>query len=214
LKKAGCFAIGGQKMEKRTRTFKQLQKEKTLEELNHFAKEVTELYARSVIEYTQSKVARDNKLTITGLRDLMDYAIVTAVVTRETANLILAKAMENQRRKRQDAGASSLEHYQKLIKEREDYLAQFFSRVEVKKITEHIANAPSMSISYFTKAYKIESDRLTKLLLKRAIVEGIVSDEVMKEIIRRSLRNNKTEATIQYFENLRKAREEYKTHPC
>ena len=91
MKKAECFAIGGQKMEKRTRTFKQLQKEKTLQELKHFAKEVTELYARSVIEYTQSKVARDNKLTIKGLRDLMDYAIVTAVVTRETANLVLAK---------------------------------------------------------------------------------------------------------------------------
>lgn len=201
-------------MEKKARTFKQLQKEKTLQDLNRFAKEVTELYAKSVIEYTQSKVAKDNNLTPKGLRDLMDYAIVTALVTRETENLVLAKAMENQRRKRQEAGASSLEHYYRLIKEREEYLAQFFSKVEVKKIAEHIAKVPSMSISYFTQKYKIESDRITRLLLRRAIVEDIVSDEVMEEVIKRSLRNNKTEFTIQYFENLRKQREKNKTHPC
>ena len=76
-------------MSEKNRTFKQLQKEKSLEELNSFSKQVTEAYALSINEYSQTNAAIDNHLTKKGLRDLMDYAIVIAVVRRDIATKVL-----------------------------------------------------------------------------------------------------------------------------
>lgn len=197
-------------MQGKGRTFKKVAKEKTLAELNDFAKEVTELYANSVAEYTMKVLANDNQLTVKAVRDLIDYAIVNAFVSREIASKVLTKAIQNQRSKSQVAGGSSFIHHHKLIRRREEYLANAFSQVEVKKITEEFAKQTEKSVSYFTKKYKIESERITRLLLARAITENLVSDEVMEAVIKRSLRNNDTQLAKQFFENLRKERKKNK----
>lgn len=72
-------------MEKK-RTFKQLQEEKSLQELNEFSKEITEHYANTPVENSQRAVADNNNITLRALRDLMDMAIKTALVSYETAN--------------------------------------------------------------------------------------------------------------------------------
>lgn len=193
-------------MKKKERTFKMVAKEKSPEELNRFAKEVTELYANSVMEYSQKNLAKDNNLTVQGARDVMDYAIVMVLVSRETASKVLMKAISNQRSKNQGAGGSSLMHHRKLIRQREEYLANAFSRAEVKKMAEDFARQTQKPISDFARKYKLESERVIRLILHRAIAENIVSNEVMEAMIRRSLRNNETQAAKQYFENLRKER--------
>lgn len=86
------------------RTANQVKKEKTLEEYNRFAKEVTERVAKSEDACTQKDIARDNNLTPKGLRDLMDYAIITAQVSLETAILVKNKAIRNQQKKAFEAG--------------------------------------------------------------------------------------------------------------
>lgn len=108
-------------MQQKNRTFKQLEKEKTLEELNRFAREVTQQYATSGLKYSQTNAAKDNRLTPKGFRDLMDYAIVTAQVSLRTAILVQNKAIQNQQRKAREAGGSSIEHHKDLIKQREEY---------------------------------------------------------------------------------------------
>ena len=194
------------------RTFKQVQKEKTFDDLNRFAKAVTEAYAKSDIAYSQTNAAQDNHLTKKGLRDLMDYAIVTALVSREICDKVLEKAISNQRQKAQEAGGTSIRHHKDLMRKREDYLLGTYTRTGIARLTKEIADNPFCSIHYFTQKYNIESDRLTKKILERAIVENIVSDEVMEKIIERSLKGieikrvqNKAK---QYFEALKKQREE------
>ncbi len=196
------------------RTFKQLQNEKTFEELNFFAKAVTEAYATSDMAYSQTNTAKDNHLTKKGLRDLMDYAITMSLVSRETCEQVLQKAIENQRQKAQEAGSTSIRHHKELMKKREELLLCAYTRTEIEKIAKDIAENPSYSIHHFTLKNNIESDRLTKSILKRAIVENIVSDEVMEKIIERSLkgieiRRVKHKAK-QYFAALKKQREENK----
>lgn len=193
-------------MQERGRTFKKVAKEKTLEELNRFAKEVTELYANSVMEYTKENLASDNNLTVKGAQDLMDYAIVMALVSRETASKVLTKAIGNKRYKNQPKGGAPIMHHRKLIRQREEYLANAFSRADIRKLTEDFARQTSKTIGEFTRKYQIESDSITRLLLQRAIVENIVSDEVMEAVIRRSLKKNETQAAKQYFVNLREER--------
>ena len=196
------------------RTFKQLQKEKTFEELNSFAKSVTEAYAKSGMAYSQTNTAKDNNLTKKGLRDVMDYAIVTALVSRETCEQVLQKAISNQRQKAQEAGGTSISHHKELMKKREELLLSAYTRAEVEKIANDIAQNPSYSIHHFTVKSNIESDRLTKSILKRAIVENIVSDEVVEKIIERSLKGTEIKRVEhrakQYFAALKKQREENK----
>lgn len=201
-------------MEGEMRTFRQLKREKNPEELNRFAKEVTEAYATSVIEYSQTNAAADNNLTKKCLREVMDYAIINSIVSKETSMQVLYKAMKNQQRKAQDAGGTSIRHHQSLIEEREELLLYTYTRTGISKIARDIAENPSQPIHHFTKEYNLESDRLTKKILERSIVENIVSDEVMEKLIERSL-SGITEERVrdkvnQYFEDLRNKREENK----
>ena len=196
-------------MSEKNRTFKQLQKEKRLEELNDFSKKVTETYALSPQEYSQTNAAADNQLTKKGLRDVMDYAIVTALVTRDVATKVLEKTIKNQQRKVQDAGSSSLSHHKKIIRLREKYLADGYSRVEIGKITSNFATS-NKPISYYTQKYETESDDVTRLLLERAIAENIASDDEMEAIIARSLKVKSTDSVKLYFQNLRSKREKNK----
>lgn len=196
-------------MSEKNRTFKQLQKEKSLEELNSFSRQVTEAYALSPNEYSQTNAALDNHLTKKGLRDLMDYAIVIALVSREIATKVLEKSIENQQRKAQEAGGSSLSHHQKIIRLREKYLADGYSRTQISKIAKDFATS-SKPISYYTKKYEVESDGVIRWILERAITENIASDSEMKAIIKRSLKTNNTHNAKLYFEKIKDKRKEYK----
>lgn len=193
-------------MSKDARTFKQLEKEKSFEELNRFAKEVTELYAKSDYVYSQKNAARDNLLSVKGLRSLMDYAIVTNLVSLEIAQKVLEKTIKTQQKKVTEAGGNSYSHHNKLMKKRNDFIAGSYLNTEIRNIATSIARDFSKPISYFSKKYEIESDNITKLLLQRAIVENIVSDEIVDKLIERTLNNDKSEKTRMYFDNLLKMR--------
>lgn len=193
-------------MEVKRRTFKQLQKEKSFQELNEFAKNVTQKYATSQKEYSQSNVAEDNNLTLKGLRELMDYAIINSLVSIEIADKVLKKSIQNQQRKNEEAGGSSISHHKKLIKKRAELIVYSYLPSEIRKIATDFANNPMYSIQHFKIKYKVESEKVIKLILQRAIVENISSDDEMERIIQRSLKANPTESAKQYFEYLRNER--------
>lgn len=196
-------------MDRKDRTFKQLCKEMNLYELNDFAKQVTEAYALSILEYSQKNVAADNHLTLKGLRDLMDYAIIMALVSREIAIKVFEKAIRNQQRKVYNAGSTSVQHYKKIIRLREKHLSETYSRIQIRDIAISVATSKE-PLSYFTKIYDLESDGVLRWILERAIVENIVSDGEMEAIIARSLKTKDNERIRQYFESLRKRRNELK----
>lgn len=197
-------------MSEKARTFKQLEKEKSFEEFNRFAKAVTEAYANSTTEYSQTSAAMDNHVTKKAFRKLMDYAIVTALVSIETAENVLNKAKYNQQRKTQEAGANSIIHHKELMKKRVDYLVGGYLDAEINRIATDIADNHLYSIGHFCKKYDIESEILAKRLLERAIVENIVSDDIMEKLIERSLKANNNAHVQNYFQNLRNQRENNK----
>lgn len=197
-------------MAESARTYTTLKKEKTPKELSEFSKQVTERYATSELEYSQEDVARDNNITRGCLRRLMDDAIIEARVSMSIALSVKNKAMQKSEMKVQQAGGRSISHHNDLMKKRAEYLVTGVSRVKTKEIAEDIANDFSKPINYFTRKHGIESERLTKLLLKKAIVEDIVSDEVMELLIKRSLGSNPNEKSKATFEKFRQERKEYK----
>ena len=102
-------------------------------------------------------------------------------------------------------------HHKELINIRNKNLLGAYLDSEVKRIAEDVANNPLMNTSYFTKKYEIETDKLTKKILERAIKENIVSDEVMEKIIQRSLKLKDTPKVRKYFEDLKEKRLAYKS---
>lgn len=157
-----------------------------------------------------NNVAKDNDLSQKAVRDLMDYAIKTAQVSLDITTAVLNKLIQNQQRKAYEAGGSSVSHHKNLINDRIKYLLAGYTNAEVNTIATDIANNPCYSISHFTKKYDIETDILTKMILRKAIVENISSDEIMEKLIERSLKGNNTEKIRERFESLRKKRKENK----
>ena len=176
-------------MAENKRTFKQLSKEKTYAELMDFSKKITELYANSDSIYSQSKISEENNVTIKCLRDLMDYAIVMSLVSKPICDRVLEKAVCNQRNKIQESGWNSILHHKELIKRREELLINSFFEPEIYRIANDVAENFDYSIHQFTIKYNIESDKITRKLLERAITENIVSDNVVEKLIERSLKD-------------------------
>ena len=188
-------------MTKKPRTFKQLQKSITFEEIKQKAKEVTEIYATSVTICSQEVIASEHGITVKCLRELMDYAIVTNLVSRQIADKVGKKTIKNQKN-----SGSAKKHSRKILRQREENLAAIYSTEQIKQIARDYVLRQEQPIIYFTQKYNLESDWLTRSIFQRAIVDNIVSDNMMKSMIQRSLRFDNSEYNQKYFEYLRKER--------
>lgn len=196
------------------RTYTQLQKEKSLEELKEFEIKVLERYATSDYVVSQADVARDNNITPNCFKRIKEDAIIHGYISREMAQAIRNKAANKSEMRIQQSAGKCILYYERLIKQREEFLVTAISKVQIKDIAEDVANNPSKPITYFKKKYDLESDRLVRLILKIAIVENIVSDEIMELIIKRSLdcySDNSVKLKVEkVFDEFRKERENNK----
>lgn len=196
------------------RTYTQLQKEKSLEELKEFEIKVLERYATSDYVVSQTDVARDNNITRSCFERIKKDAIIYGYISREMAQAIRNKAVTKSEMRIQQSAGKCILYYERLIREREKFLVTAISKVQIKGIAEDVANNPSKPITYFKKKYDLESDHLVRLILKIAIVENIVSDEIMELIIKRSLdyySDNSVKLKFEkVFDEFRKERENNK----
>lgn len=196
------------------RTYTQLQKEKSLKELEEFEIKVLERYATSDYVVSQADVARDNNITPSCFKRIKEDAIIHGYISREMAQAIRNKAANKSEMRIQQSAGKCILYYERLIKQREEFLVTAISKVQIKGIAEDVANNPSKPITYFKKKYDLESDHLVRLILKIAIVENIVSDEIMELIIKRSLdyySDNSVKLKFEkVFDEFRKERENNK----
>ncbi len=198
-----------------TRKYTELQKEKSFEELKEFEIKVLEQYATSDYVVSQADVARDNNITLSCFKRIKEDAIIHAYISRKMVEAIRNKAITKSEMQIQQSAGKCVLYYERLLKQREEFLVIAMSKVQIKYIAEDIANNPSNPIKYFKKKYNLESDRLVRLILKNAIVENIVSDETMELIIKRSL-NCYSHKRLQYkakkvFDEFRKERKNNKS---
>lgn len=178
-------------------------------EFEEFARKVTENYARSMQEYSQELVAKDFDVSVSTLRWLMDYAIEEALVTLDVAIYVAQKSIHNQQKKHPEAGGTSIKHHKELIKKREQKIAERFPEYEIELIVFEVLHGGE-EIENVIKKYSIESERVYKLLLKRAVIENICSDEDVDILTERSYKKEITMHKIRFFRELIEKREEFK----
>lgn len=178
-------------------------------EFEEFARKVTENYARSMQEYSQELVAKDFDVSVSTLRWLMDYAIEEALVTIDVAIYVAQKSIHNQQKKHPEAGGTSIRHHKELIKKREQKIAERFPEYEIELIVFEVLHGGE-EIENVIKKYSVESERVYKLLLKRAVIENICSDEDVDILAERSYKKEITMHKIRFFRELIEKREEFK----
>ena len=168
------------------------------EEFNRIAKKVTENYANSFYEYSQEQIAKDFDISTTAVRKLMDYAIEEALVSKNTVIGVARKSIANQQRKHPEAGGTSIRHHKELIKKREKKLVENWPEFVIESIVFEVLHKAQNAESIM-KSYNIESERIYRKLLERAVIENICTDEDVDLFVERSYQKGVTLSKIKYF---------------
>ena len=98
-----------------------------------------------------------------------------------------------------------MQHHYDLIRKRTEYIIYSFSAEEIEVLAERFANE---SISKAELSEEVElSTKIIDNLLKRAIIENIISDSTFEKIKQRSIQNSQSpENTREFFERLKAIR--------
>ncbi|MBP3255263.1 MAG: hypothetical protein J6M60_02080 [Clostridia bacterium] len=167
-------------------------------EYNNLAKKVTLLYANSRNEYSQKEIGEELNITTSAVRKLMDYAIITDLVTLKEAEKVLNKSILNQQKEHSNAGGSSIKYHKKLIKKRFQYIANSYEPIAIMEVIDDVLYRAD-GFKQTMKRFNIESEWVLRYLLQRAIVENICSDKETDELVRRSFKNNQSEQARKFF---------------
>ena len=149
------------------RNYTELKKIYCKEDFDNLSRRVTETYARSLSEYSQTQLARDFNITVSCARKLIDYAIEYAIVSKKMSDYVLEKAIKTQQRNHPQAGGSSIEHHKKLIRMREEHIATSFPELRIAEIVSYYIENNFEDVA---KKFGLESNRVGVLLIERAIV--------------------------------------------
>ena len=198
-------------MGEKARTLKEIKKqyEGSPDEYDRFAKKVTEAYVNDRQNLSQEDVAKLFKITSGSVRKLMDHAIIRAVVSRKTAEQVMQKSIGNQKRHHGEAGGTSIIHNSELMDQRDQYLAESCDPMLVEFIVGNITYS-GFSLEDTAQSFNIETLRVLKLILQRAVIENIATDKDTDILVKQSLEANNKPYVKKYFDNLLKKREEYR----
>lgn len=192
--------------------FTQLKKTMSLEELNKFCKKVTEEYATSEPQFARTYFCERYKITVSCFYKILEYAVVRNLVEDVIVSKMMTKAIANQNLHKSGAGASSIVKYARMYTERYKYIAETMPVQEVKELARDFGDNPDISKAEFASAYGVPK-RVIDYCLSRAIIENISDNRTVDAIEKRSINNAKTknvQMTKEYFNTLRKKREENK----
>ena len=190
------------------KSYAKLKKELSKEAFERTAKKITEKYASTEVEYSQTEVAKDFNVTVDCVRKMMDYAIVWGLVSRKVAIRVNEKAISNQQRKCSEAGGSSTRHHNQLIEQREDNLASLISESKVFQIAKHAIQNPENDFEKTKKQFDLESKRHMYKIFKRSIEESVLNKDDALKLIDLILKKYPTQFARDYWKNVWIRREE------
>ena len=169
--------------------------------------ELAESYAKSSAECSRSYYCRNADITEATFYKILHTAIEQWIVDEETARMIARKSSLNAGKGSESEAGSiqSRRAYDESFKIRDSYE---IPKSYAKKYAilyayssynqRNFRNFERMPTKYFNK------------LIKKAIIECIISDEVVATLRKKSLENNNPELANQLFDSLEQEREEYK----
>lgn len=190
------------------RTFTQLKKAMTTEQLNNFCKTIAESYAQSYTCFSRKYYCEQYNITISCYEKVKDYAIVNNLVSDKIVNLMRDKAIANQQYHMSQAGASSWRKFDILMVEREENKR----KTETRKCAIEFAYNPNIPKRTLAAMHGMTIKDFEKMLVI-AIEENEVEDAVVDLMEERSIKNSDStnhNKITQFFAGLREKREKNK----
>lgn len=195
-------------MEKK-RSFSQLKKEKEFKEFCSFCKKVTEEYANSEAQFSESYFTEHHNISQSCFRKVIKYAIETNLVEDEIVFKAMEKSAKNSESHSKGSGGRSRANYEKMYTHKCQYIAMLVPKEKIEKAVIAFADNPDISKKDIATAYGWNR-KTFEILLVKAIEENLVDDRTVEAIETRSINNaniEKREYTKDYFTGLKKKRE-------
>ena len=183
------------------RNYSFLQKTMNEMELEDFCRKIATEYAKLPQRKAVTYFTEKYDITKSCFYRILNIAVKTNLVSREIIRSMEAKAIANQRSHASYAGRTSVEHYEKLRKERDEYIIKGYTDMDIKEIAEDFARSTNETKLEFANKYDI-GIHILNILLKKAFVEGIADDETCMAIQNRSLAKSTSDRNEKFFEHL------------
>lgn len=195
-------------MKKRKRSFKVLANSMTTVELDKFCKRIAESYANSEARFARSYYTEHENISESCFYEILERAVVLNLVSEKTVDRMEKKAEVNQAAHAKGAGITSKEKYKELRKKRNEYIIFLYSEEAIAEVATDFANHPEISKAEFAEKYDV-SIKVIDILLKKAITENIVSDEIFEKIEKRSLAKDSGLKAKEFFRLLHERRDSH-----
>lgn len=184
-----------------------LKKTLSIEAFDALSEKVARKYAESSEEFARSYYCEQLGLTHSAFYKLLEYAVVTGLVEENLIDKMEEKALKNAKLHAEGAGALTRIKYANLRKQRIDNFLSILEESEIKEMAEFFAETTEVTKWEAARSYGV-TIREFDFVLRKAIVSGIVDDDIVDKIETRSIKNcsEKTEIVKLFFVQLRQER--------
>ena len=170
------------------------------------AKNIAIHYATTSDDLTASYFAMLYNTTSEDIYSILRRAVVESMVSDRVVSLIANKSGRNSAERAKVIGQTkSYDKYQRLMERRAKFQ---FSREKREYYAIEYANSdPAISLRVFAELHCMSRSLLQKTLVS-AIVDNVVSDEVVERLKEKALQHNQQVIVERFFRNLKKQRQE------
>lgn len=170
------------------------------------AKNIAIHYATTSDDLTASYFAMLYNTTSEDIYSILRRAVVESMVSDRVVSLIANKSGRNSAERAKVIGQTkSYDKYQRLMERRAKFQ---FSREKREYYAIEYANSdPAISLRVFAELHCMSRSLLQKTLVS-AIVDNVVSDEVVEKLKEKALQHNQQVIVERFFRNLKKQRQE------
>ena len=196
------------------RTYEYLEKTMSEQELDKLACDLDTSYATSGDKFSRSYYTRIYNITSECFYTLRDRGIVRGLVTDEIVDKMRQKSYRNSNAKSMEKSGQntmkSYTHYAELLGERKWFIfLRDFPEDEKIEITTYFAEHFEVSKAECAKKFNVSTIELGKII-EDTLLKNKVDDEIFSKIRTRSLGDNPSKISKNYFATLKRRRNKMK----
>ena len=189
----------------RKRSFRDLSKNMSVQEMDSFCKKIAESYANSEVRFARSYYMEHENISQSCFYKVLEINKVVNLVSEKTVDKMERKSEFNQSSHATGAGMTTREKYAILRKKRNEYIIFLYSDSEISELATEFANHFEISKPEFAEKYDV-SITVLDTLLKKAITENLIDDETFAKIEERSLTKDSSIRAKEFFKLLKERR--------
>ncbi len=177
-------------MKKQKRSFKKLKEEMAMapEKFDELCRKISQEYAKSELQFSRRYFTNYYNISQDCFYKILEYAIVKSLVSEEDAYSMRKKAIQNQKVRYPNAYASSVYHYQDILKKRYEYSLKLLSNEKIKQIAEQFVLNQEESNKKISEKLNVEWGTI-ELAIAKAMKEDIVDKKTKAKLYEYFLSN-------------------------